>query len=177
MSRSLLRAATVALGLAVTALPAAAQGGRGASPRDSASATINGATVAVNYGSPSKRGREIYGGLVPWGQVWRAGANEATRLTTSKALQFGATTVPAGSYSLFVLPQQDGKWQLVINKQVGQWGTNYDLSQDLARVPLTVTQVPATAERMTFTVDKKGNAGELALTWDRTRAAAPFTVK
>ena len=177
MSRLVLRAATVALGLAVAALPAAAQGGRAASPRDSASATIGGAKVSVNYGSPSKRGREIFGGLVPWGQVWRAGANEATTLVTSRPLQFGATTVPAGTYTLFVVPVQQGAWQLVINKQTGQWGTNYDQAQDLARVPLVVTQTPAVAERMTFAVDKKGNAGELALTWDRARAAAAFTVK
>jgi hypothetical protein len=146
-----------------------------ASPRDSVSATIGGATVKVNYGRPSKRGREIFGGLVPFGTAWRTGANEATAFSTSKALRFGSVTVPAGNYTLFTLPAQDGTWQLIINKQTGQWGTAYDAAQDLARIPMTVSQTPAVVEQMQITVTPAGAGGELAVLWDRTKAVAAFT--
>lgn len=148
-----------------------------ASPRDTAKATVAGAQVLVDYGRPSKRGRDIYGGLVPWGAVWRAGANEATHFTTSKALQFGSTAVPAGKYTLYVYPDQGGRWLLIINKQTGQWGTVYDAKQDLARIPLTVEQTPAVVEQMEISITPSASGGEVALLWDRTKAKAAFTVK
>jgi hypothetical protein len=147
-----------------------------ASPRDSLKVTVAGSEISVNYGRPSKRGREIFGGLEKWGNVWRTGANEATHFTTSKALKFGNATVPAGRYTLFTLLEQSGKWQLIINKQTGQWGTAYDAKQDLVRIPLTVEQTPAVVEKMEITVAPKGNGGEIAILWDRTKAHAAFTV-
>jgi hypothetical protein len=147
-----------------------------ASPRDSVKATIAGATVSLNYGRPSKRGRDIFGALVPWNTIWRTGANEATSFTTTRALSFGAVNVPAGTYTLYTLPSQDGKWLLVINKQTGQWGTEYSQAQDLARVPLTVTSLPAVVEQMELALTPSGDGGELAMRWDRTKAAARFTV-
>lgn len=147
-----------------------------ASPRDSVKATVGGATVSVNYGRPSKRGREIFGGLVPFGTVWRTGANEATAFTTTKALRFGTTTVPAGSYTLYTLPDQAGKWQLIINKQTGQWGTVYSQAQDLVRIPLTVEQTAAVVEQMAVTLSPAQNGGELAVSWDRTKAKTSFVV-
>jgi hypothetical protein len=167
-------AAAVAL-FALTAPTLSAQQAP-ASPRDSVAATIGGASVKVNYGRPSKRGREIFGGLVPYGAPWRTGANEATAFTTTKALRFGSATVPAGSYTLFTLPAQDGKWQLIINKQTGQWGTAYDAKQDLVRIPMTVSQSPALVEQMQITLTATNAGGELAVLWDRTKAAATFTV-
>ncbi|MBL0172864.1 MAG: DUF2911 domain-containing protein [Gemmatimonadaceae bacterium] len=150
-----------------------------ASPRDSLKVTIAGADISVNYGRPSKRGREIFGGLgdMKWGMVWRMGANEATAFTTSKPLQFGALAVPAGNYTMRVLLEENGKWQLIINKQTGQWGTEYKPEMDLGRVPMVVTPIPAVVEKMEITVKANGKGGELAVAWDKTRASAAFTVK
>lgn len=158
------------------AAPSTALAQAPASPRDSVKATVGGATVTVNYGRPSKRGRDIFGGLVPFGRVWRTGANEATAFTTTKALRFGNATVPAGSYTLYTMPDQGGKWQLIINKQTGQWGTVYSEAQDLVRIPLTVEQTPAVVEQMGITVTTAGNGGELAVLWDRTKAKTSFVV-
>ena len=150
-----------------------------ASPRDSVKVTIAGADLSVNYGRPSKRGREIFGGLsdMKWGMVWRMGANEATAFTTSKALQFGAATVPAGKYTLFAKLDQAGKWELIVSKQTGQWGTAYDAAHDLVHIPMTVTALPTIVEQMTLAVKPSGKGGELSMEWDKTRAAAAFTVK
>jgi hypothetical protein len=160
-------------------MPAAKPGQAPASPRDSLKVTVAGSEISVNYGRPSKRGREIFGGLgdMKWGMVWRMGANEATHFTTSKPLAFGSATVPAGTYTLWVLLDQGGKWQLIVNKQTKQWGTAYDAKQDLVRIPMTVTALPNVVEKMEITVKPAGKGGELAVEWDKTRAAAAFTVK
>lgn len=147
-----------------------------ASPRDSLKATVGGATVSVNYGRPSKRGREVFGGLEKWGNVWRTGANEATHFTTTKTLKFGSATVPAGTYTLYTLLDEGGKWQLIVNKQTGQWGTEYSAANDLVRIPLTVERTPAVVEQMEITVMPMGQGGQLAILWDRTKAHASFTV-
>jgi hypothetical protein len=149
------------------------------SPRDSIKTTIGGAELSLNFGRPSKRGREIFGGLadMKWGMVWRLGANEATAFTTSKALQFGAHSVPAGNYTLWVKLEQSGKWDLIVNKQTGQWGTAYDAKQDLVHIPMTVTALPAVVEQMSLSLKPSGKGGEFAVEWDKTRAAATFTVK
>jgi hypothetical protein len=150
-----------------------------ASPRDSVSATIAGASIKVNYGRPSKRGRTLFNGLpdMQWGKVWRTGANEATSFTTSKPLAFGTATVPAGSYTLFTHLVENGKWELVINKQTGQWGTAYDAKQDLVRVPLTVTSKNPVVEQLTISVTPSGKGGALTIAWDTYKAVANFTVK
>src|SRR5437868_11200408 len=84
----------------------------------------DGKTITVDYSSPRAKGRKIYGGLVPYGQVWRAGANEATTFVTDTDLNVGGKTVPAGSYTMFAIPAED-KWTLVISKKTGEWGTAY----------------------------------------------------
>ncbi len=174
--RTAVGAAAVLATLVVSAPESSAQRAP-ASPRDTAKATVSGAELLVDYGRPSKRGRDIFGGLVPWGAVWRAGANEATHFTTSKPLQFGATNVPAGTYTLYAYPDQGGRWLLIINKQTTQWGTVYDAKQDLARIPLTVEQTPAVVEQMEITITSTASGGELALVWDRTKAKAAFSVR
>ncbi|MGE0555950.1 MAG: DUF2911 domain-containing protein [Gemmatimonadales bacterium] len=146
-----------------------------ASPRDTTRAVVAGANVLVDYGRPSKRGREIFGGLVPYGRVWRTGANEATHLVTDKPLMFGSTMVPAGTYTLYTLPAADG-WQLIINKQTGQWGTSYDESQDHARVPMRVASLPEVVEQFTIKIEPGSGGGVLKLEWDRTVASIPFMV-
>jgi hypothetical protein len=146
------------------------------SPRDSVVASVGGANVSVAYGRPARRGRQIAGGVVPWNQVWRTGANNATALRTDRDLMFGGTRVPAGSYTLFSLPSRDN-WLLIINKQTGQWGTEYHPEQDLARVPAqvrTVTGEPA--ELFTIRVEPDGQGGALVLSWGDMEVRAPFTV-
>ena len=108
------------------------------SPHETVNATVDDAQIKVVYGRPytkdPKSGavRKIWGGLVPFGKPWRTGADEATLLTTSKAIEIGGTTLPAGTYSLFTQPEENGASKLIINKQTGQWGTKYDLAQDLS---------------------------------------------
>ena len=149
------------------------------SPLDSVKATVGAANLRVVYSRPAARGRTIMGGVVPYGQVWRTGANAATMFTTSRDLVIGGTAVPAGSYTLFTLPNADGTAQLIVNKQTGQWGTDYDQARDLVRVPVTVTKPAAPVERFTFTVEPNaaGNGGTIRYAWGDTQFAVPFTVK
>ncbi len=147
------------------------------SPRDTVKAEIAGAHLLIDYGRPAVRGRKIFGGaVVPWGVVWRTGANAATQLVTDKELLFGNVVVPPGTYSLFTLPSEHG-WKLIVNRQHGQWGTVYDDAKDLARLPLTVKHQPSLTERFTFTIDAKGNGGAISFRWAETEASIPFVVK
>jgi hypothetical protein len=140
---------------------------------------VAGSEIAVNYGRPSKRGRVIFNGLadMKWGMVWRTGANEATHVTTSKALDFGGKAVPAGTYTLFTKLEESGKWELIVNKQTKQWGTAYDAKQDLVRIPMTVTSSNPVVEKMEIQVKPAGKGGELVIAWDTYKAVAAFTVK
>jgi hypothetical protein len=141
------------------------------SPRDTTRATVAGAHLLVDYGRPSKRDRAIFGGLVPWGQVWRTGANAATTFVIDKPVVIGTTAVPAGTYTLYSVPNQSGPWLLVINKQTKQWGTEYHQEQDLARIPMTTTSVSTPVEKFTIEVVPQGAGGTLGLVWDATRAS------
>lgn len=137
----------------------------------------DGKTVSIEYSRPSMRGRKIFGGLVPYDQVWRTGANAATTLKTDVALNLGGTTVPAGSYSLYTLPGANS-WKLIINKQTRQWGTNYDQSQDLARVDMKVSQRSSPLEQFTISFEKtSGNSATLTLEWDTTVASVEVKEK
>ena len=124
-------AAAIVAAAALLSVPTLAQ--PPGSPHETAKATVGGANISIEYGRPYLRGRKIMGGLVPYGRVWRTGADAATTLTTSKDLVIGGTTVPAGKVTLYTLPGED-QWKLILNKQTGQWGTEYDQSKDLARV-------------------------------------------
>ena len=142
------------------------------SPPAKATGTIGGQSITVEYSAPSKRGREIMGGLVPWGKVWRTGANAATTLTTSGDLMIGSLHVPAGKYTLFTVPGEK-EWTLIVNKQTGQWGTNYDQSQDLGRVSMTVKPVQDTVETFAVAVTPtQGKNGTISFTWENTQAVA-----
>jgi hypothetical protein len=142
-----------------------------ASPRDTARATVGGAQVMVDYGRPYKKGRTIFGanGLVPYGQVWRTGANAATTLVTSADLTIGGTRVPQGTYTLYTIPAADG-WQLVVNRQTGQWGTDYDQGRDLARIPMRVSTVASPVEQFTIAVEPAA----LVMRWDTVQASVPI---
>ena len=147
------------------------------SPHETVKATVGGANISIEYGRPYARGRKIMGGLVPYGRVWRTGADAATTLTTSKDLVIGGTTVPAGKITLYTLPGED-QWKLVLNKQTGQWGTEYDQSKDLARVDLTKKTLSAPVDQLTIAIEPgSGNAGTLKISWETTELSAPFTVK
>jgi len=137
------------------------------SPPAKAEATLNGKKVTIDYSAPSKRDRKIMGGLVPYGKVWRTGANAATTLTTETDLMISSLHVPKGTYTLYTIPDEKS-WTLIINKQTGQWGTNYDASQDLGRVQMTVTPVKNTVETFVIGIDKV-----ISLTWENTKAWVP----
>lgn len=146
------------------------------SPLDSVQATIQGAEIDIQYGRPSMRGRTIFGELVPYGEVWRTGANEATHFRTSKDLMIGGTEVPAGHYTLYSLPEEDG-WTLIVNSQTDQWGTEYHADRDFARIPMNVETLDAAVD--TFTLDVNTGTehdGVLSLEWENTRAWAGLDV-
>lgn len=140
------------------------------SPPAKAEATLNGKKVTIDYSAPSKRNRKIMGGLVPYGQVWRTGANAATTLTTESDLMIGNLHVPKGTYTLYTIPNEK-EWTLIVNKQTGQWGTNYDEKQDLGRVKMNVSQVKHPVETFVIGIDKA-----LTLTWENTKAWVPVVV-
>jgi hypothetical protein len=141
------------------------------SPPAKAETTINGKKITVDYSAPSMRGRKIFGGLVPYDQVWRTGANAATTLTTETDLMIGSLHVPAGTYTLYTLPGEK-EWTLIVNKQTGQWGTKYDEKQDLGRVKLRLAPALKTpVETFVIGVDKT-----LSFTWDTTKAWIPVVV-
>ena len=148
------------------------------SPPGTASVKLDdGKTVTIDYSRPSMRNRKIFGGLVPYGQIWRTGANAATSLKTDVNLTIGGATVPAGSYTLFSIPSETG-WKLIINKQTGQWGTDYDEKQDLARVDMKVANNATPTEQFTISFDKTGASGAtLKLDWANTAASVPISEK
>jgi hypothetical protein len=145
------------------------------STRDTTRATAGGAALLVDYSRPSKRGRVIFGELVPYGQLWRTGANAATQFRTDKNLQFGSVTVPAGFYSLFTIPGPK-EWTLIINSETGQTGTAHKPEKDLYKIPMKVSATPQMVERFTIGVAPDASGGALYMEWDNTRASAPFTV-
>ncbi|MGA3285696.1 MAG: DUF2911 domain-containing protein [Verrucomicrobiota bacterium] len=167
----------------VSALPVMAQQKR-LSPHETISAVIDGNRITVVYGRPYTKSprtgevRKIWGGLVPYGKVWRTGADEATLLITEKPIVMGGTTIPAGAYTLFTLPQEDGTAKLIINKQLGQWGMQYDEKQDLARIDLKKEALEKPVDQFTMAVEKNSaGGGVLKLTWENTQFSVPFTVQ
>lgn len=137
-----------------------------ASPPAKAETTIAGKKVTIDYSAPSVRSRKIYGGLVPYEKVWRTGANAATTLKTETDLLIGGTRVPAGTYTLYTVPGETN-WKLIINKQTGQWGTEYDQAQDLARVDMNTEPLSTPVETFKISIIN----GKLIMDWENTRAA------
>src|SRR5579872_6100549 len=156
---------------------AACQGGK-ASPAASASCDLGGGkTVKTDYSSPRMKGRKIYGELVPFGQVWRTGANEATTFVTSADVSVGGTNVPAGSYTIFTVPNADS-WKLIINKKTGEWGIPYKYESDeLARVDMKVSKLPSPVEDFKISYAKSGNGCTMHIDWETTRASVDITSK
>jgi len=147
------------------------------SVRDTARATVGGAEVWVDYSRPLKRGRVIFGNIVPWNTPWRTGANAATQFSTSADLVIGGATVPAGKYTLWTLPTPTG-WKLMINKQTGQWGTEYHAEQDLARVNAKVQTLRAPVEQFVIGFEPIAAATTvMTFTWDKTKVFVPVSKK
>jgi hypothetical protein len=132
------------------------------------------AYVKIVYSQPQKRNREIFGKLVPFGQVWRLGANEATEITITKDILINAILVKAGTYSLFAIPNAD-KWTLILNSDVGIWGAyNYNQKLDVLRFDLPVKASPTAVESFTMAFDQKNDLANLLITWDKLRLEIPF---
>ena len=158
------------------------------SPHETISATIDGSKITITYGRPysKKPGtsevRKIWGGLVPYGKVWRTGADAATVLTTEQPLVVGETTLPAGKYTLFTLPVENGTSKLIINKKTGQWGIPYDekkeAENELARVDLKKEALDKDVDQFTMAIEPNPfGGGVLKLTWEKTQYSVAFTVK
>jgi hypothetical protein len=142
-----------------------------ASPHADVTATLGGKKITVSYGRPYVKGRAIFGGLVPWGEVWRTGADEATTFTTEADVVVGGIKVPKGEYALFTIPTQK-EWTLVLNKTAKQWGAfKYDAAQDLGRTPMTVATLPKSVEQLTIEMVPAGKQLTLKLSWDKTAAS------
>ncbi|MEO8126151.1 MAG: DUF2911 domain-containing protein [Bryobacteraceae bacterium] len=164
----------IAAGAAAVAMLSAATGHRKVtenklSPTAETSITLAGKTVTIEYNAPSARERKVEGGLIPFDSVWRLGADSATTLTTDTDLMIGDLKVPKGVYTLYL---QGGAtdWKLVVNKQTGQWGTEYDASKDLGRVEMKVSKTLAFTETLKIALR---NPGVLDITWGNSRAAVP----
>ncbi len=126
-----------------------------ASPAKTAEGTVNGAKITINYSSPAVKGRTIWGDLVPFGKVWRAGANEATIFETSKDIKVEGKDLPAGKYSFYIIPGESQS-TFIFNSQTGHWGTNHDESKDVLRVQVASEQTSNFEERLVYEVTKTG---------------------
>ena len=172
--------------LVACALPTAAQQKR-LSPHETISAVVDGNRVTIVYGRPYTKSpktgeiRKIWGGLVPYGAIWRTGADEATLLITQQAIQLGPNTIPAGAYTLWTLPSADGRAKLIVNKQIGQWGIgsqSYDEANDVARIELKKEALVNPLDQFTISAEANpAGGGILKLGWENTQYSTTFTVK
>ncbi len=153
------------------------------SPHDKTTATIDGDEITIIYGRPytkdPKTGekRKIWGGLVPFEKVWRLGADEATLLKTKKPLELGEKSIPAGSYTLFMLPHSEKSATLIVNKQTGQWGTKYDEKQELVRVDMKGEAATTPVDQLAIAIDSNlAGGGTVKVTWESTQYSVDFKV-
>ena len=169
-----MKATAIAASIIAFSLTAAAtaEEKKRASPHEEVTATLAGKTkITVSYGRPYAKGRAIFGGLVPWGQVWRTGADEATTFITDGDVVIGGLKVPKGEYALFTIPTEK-QWTLVVNKTAKQWGAfKYEEGQDLGRVPMTVAAASKPVEQFTIEMVPAGKQLTLKLAWDKTVAS------
>jgi hypothetical protein len=180
MKQLLFAIAPLALALCVVPdLSAQAPKKAPASPHETVTANLNGKTITITYGRPYMKGREIYGGLVPFDKVWRTGADEATTFTTSGDLMLGSLHVPAGTYALFTIPGAT-EWTIILNKVAKTWGA-YDYeknkAQDLGQTKAKVEKLAAPVEQLTLAIEpNRGNNATLSIVWAATRVEVPIMV-
>jgi hypothetical protein len=147
------------------------------SVRDTARATIGAATFSVDYGRPLVRGRTLLGNVIGYDRVWRTGANAATQFTTSAPITLAGLSLPAGTYTLWTVPHAS-RVDLIVNRQTGQWGTEYDQKQDLGTAPMTSASVEPPVEKFTISIEASDpRRGTLALAWGTFRWTAPIVVR
>jgi len=182
MNKHLSLLAVVAMAM-LSAWPATAQRNR-VSPHETVSGVIDGNRVTLTYGRPyttrpgTTEARKIWGGLVPYGEPWRMGADEATTLITQKAIEMGGKIIPAGAYTLYMLPEENGASQLAISTRLGGWGIPVDTSHDLARVDLKKEALDKPVDQFTMAVTRSpGGGGVLKMMWENTEFSVPFTVE
>ena len=181
------KSALIAVSLFVVVMFASAQmnmsddkSKRPSPPASAACKFSDGKTIKIDYSSPRAKGRKIFGeasekALVPYGQIWRTGANDATTFVTDTNLNVGGKAVPAGSYTIFTVPKADA-WSLAISKKTGEWGTDYPgEGEDLARIPMTVSKTSAPVENFTIGFDQAGSKCTLHMDWENTRASVDVT--
>ncbi len=180
MSKVFGKIAVLCLGLALCATVFLAQQDKSKRPSPPAQATFDlggGKTITIDYSSPRLKGRHVGGEIAPFGKVWRVGANEATTFVTTADVTVGGKAVPAGSYTMFAVPDKD-KWTLIISKKTGEWGTDYPgESNDLARIDMKVSALPAPVENFTISFEKTGMGATLNLDWETTRASVGIAKK
>jgi hypothetical protein len=200
MNRAIAMCTGIGLSIAVFAACGAGAQNKDSRPSPPAKATCSlagGKAITVDYSSPRRKGRKIFGELVPFGQIWRAGANEATTFVTDTDLIVGATqtastlpllgvggatssggaVVPAGKYTVFAIPDEN-KWTLVISKKTGEWGTAYPGPEnDLARVEMKASKLPSAVENFTVAFDQSGAGCTLRMDWEMTRASVDVSKK
>jgi hypothetical protein len=137
----------------------------------------DGKMVKTDYSSPRTKGRKVFGGLVPYGEVWRTGANEATTFVTDTTVRVGDKDIPAGSYTLFTIPNAD-KWTLIVSKKTGEWGIPYPgEGEDFVRVDMRTSPLPAAVENFTIGFDQTGSTCAMHLDWEKTRASVDISQK
>jgi hypothetical protein len=150
------------------------------SPEEEVTYSSGDLTIRVFYNRPYKKGREIFGGLVPYGKVWRTGANEATTFQTNKDLSFEGKTLKRGKYTLWTIPGEE-TWTIIFNAEYGQWGigsdgeANRDPEKDALTVEVHAVQQERIFEQFTISFDEVGEDAEMVLIWDKTLVAVPFT--
>ena len=168
----------ISLLLTLTALVSAQDKGKRPSPAAQAQCKFsNGKTLTVDYSSPRAKGRKIFGDLVPYGEVWRTGANEATTFVTNANLSVGGKDVPAGSYTIFTVPNAD-KWTLIVNKKTGEWGIPYKYEADeLTRADMKVSSTSSPVENFTIALSSMGGSCSLNMSWENTQASVGISAK
>ncbi len=180
MKRAIATCVGIALSILVFAASGAGAQNKESRPSPPAKATCSlagGKTITVDYSSPRMKGRKIFGELVPFGKIWRAGANEATTFVADTDVTVGGKSVPAGSYTIFTIPGE-GKWTLVISRKTGEWGTDYPgPDNDLARVDMKVSKPPSAVENFTIAFDQSGAGCTLRMEWETTSASVDIATK
>ena len=178
-----MRRAVLIIALSLLAPGALAQTGKPTlprvplSPRALEEIAVGPGQVHVEYSRPFAKGRKIFGGLVPWEKVWRTGANAATTLKTNVNLTLGDSVVPKGTYTLYTLPGEKA-WKLIVNRQTGQWGTEYDPRMDLARIDMKVETRVDSLEAFTISfLPEDPFRGSLRISWERLTLSVPYTFR
>lgn len=180
MQKKLAMMGVLSLGMALLAAQASCQQDKSKRPSPPAQAKCDlggGKTLTVDYSSPRAKGRKIFGGIVPYGQVWRAGANEATTFVTDADLKVGDKDVPAGSYTIFTVPEES-KWTLIISKKTGEWGIPYPgQGSDFARTDMQAGKLPSPVEDFAISFDKSGGGCVMKMAWENTSASVEIAKK